>query len=761
MADYNIAQSYVTTITGEPGAVMDWRALHDSDKSDPGHAQRGTLAQCWEWLCHMNAGGYGIFATVAEMDGRGRQLENVFALRAHYVDLDGDTASADLDRACASVPPPTFMVESSPGKFHVYWVVTPYAGNDRFSDLQRRLRQTYNGDPKVIDAARVMRVPGFYNMKPGRGQQMVRCNALAGYGQVLTVEALEAAYGYVQIDQGGTGERHELGDPELAAPSFDWLRYALSQVDPNALDRGDWIAITAAYKQAGWTLVPHDVLRHEWDMWCARYLKNDPGENHKQWNSLRTTELGWRSLVARVPAVKAALAFGPGGGGGGGAVNPEADDPSVLTDELLTPAECAEYFKGCVYITKMSKIMTPKAQFLDSARFNALYGGKRFVVSNAGRPTDEAWKAATRSTLWTVPKVDHLRFLPDQPHGAIIRDELGRDGVNVYKPAEVTMTPGDPSPFLNHIAALIPNEKDRTVLLNWMAHNVKFPGAKIPWAPVIQSVEGAGKGVIKMVMQHAIGLIYCHYPNAKELVSSGSKFNAWMRNKLFILADEIKVDDKRDLVEVLKPLISETRIEIESKGVDQELEDNYANWLFFTNYKDAVPISKNGRRYSIFYSPLQTVDDLHRAGMNDEYFDALYGWLECGGAAIVAHWLKNHPVERIGFPKRAPITSSWDEAIQVSRTPAERAIMEAIANGVQGFRGGWVSVQTAARHVRDEGITRGLLAPHIIGGILESLGYVASGKAPRAWFPETSPSDLFHFGGVGDVNRYGRDQGWE
>jgi hypothetical protein len=258
------------------------------------------------------------------MDGHGRHLPNVQAIRAHVVDLDNADALANYERAGHSIPPPTFGVHSSPGKRHVYWVVQPYAGNDRFTALQRKLRQVFDGDGAVIDAARVLRVPGTFNMKQPDAPHLVTCEALAGYGQALTVEALEAAYAGIHVTEGGTGERHDLGNPDLAAPSLDWLKYGLSLIDPNDLSRGDWIAVTSAVKQAGWTLTDPETLRAVWEEWCARYdpgtlgsdgkpLRNDPGENHKQWNSLRTTQLGWQSLVNRTPALKAALSFGGAG----------------------------------------------------------------------------------------------------------------------------------------------------------------------------------------------------------------------------------------------------------------------------------------------------------------------------------------------------------------------------------------------------------------------------------------------------------------
>ena len=63
-------------------------------------------------------------------------------------------------------------------------------------------------------------------------------------------------------------------------------------------------------------------------------------------------------------------------------------------------------------------------------------------------------------------------------------------------------------------------------------------------------------------MTHAIGNHYTYAPNAKELGSSGSKFNGWMERKLLLIADEIKTDDRRDLIEILKPMISEETLEI-------------------------------------------------------------------------------------------------------------------------------------------------------------------------------------------------------
>lgn len=770
MQNFDLASAYVTALTGDMNSVMDWRCLSDVDRGAPGQVFRGSLAQAWQWLCAWNDAQHGCFVTVSQMDGQGRELANVQMVRAHVVDHDGIDAQQQSEAAARWVPAPGFRVFSSPGKFHTYWPVIGYQDNERYKTVQKKLRTLFNGDKAVVDATRVLRLPGTINHKYGQ-PFLTHCEALAGYGQTLTVEQLEAALTHVVVIDAG-GERHDLGDPALAAPSLAWLKRALELVDPNDLDRSEWIAFTAGFKQAGWTLAPEHELQALWLAWCARYGADNPAENAKQWNSLRNTELGWPSLVRRVPSLRAAVSFGEGAPPApapvvtGGAAVPPMPEPQPLdcSGEFLTHLECEHWFKGCVYIGSMGKIMLPTGKFYGPSQFNGSeYAGKKFIISQDGKTTDEPWKAATRSTLWTVPKVDHLRFLPDRGPSEIIVDVLGRRGVNTYVRPKIDMVPGDVSPFINHLQAIIPDPADLRILLDWMAAVVQFPGFKIPWAPVIQSAEGIGKGVVKHAMTYAVGAPYVHFPDAQQLADSGGKFNGWMRGKVFILADEIKVDEKRHLVEVLKPLISEELIEVQSKGVDQEMEDNCAKWAFFTNYKDAVPVSKNGRRYAMFFSPIQTYDDLLARGMDDDYMKALFRWLRGDGQKHVAHWLHTYPIDRDSIPMRAPHTSSWDEAVNISKSPVERALAEAIETGATGFRGGWVSEIAALKHIRDRQVVRGNLPPHAVRAVLEGLGYREVGRQIRPYFQEDVAvcGVLYSLNAAADVARYGIDQGYE
>lgn len=308
--DYKLAAAYVAALTGKADTVMDCRALSDTDKSLPGHARRGTLSEVWPWITGMNAAGYGVFVTVNATDGIGRGKDNITAARAVWVDLDGIDAEQQYEAAAAWSPAPSFAVQTSPDRYHVYWTLAPGCPLDMAESINRRLRVRFNADKSAVDLARVLRLPGTYHLKAD--PVLVTCHQLAGYGQPVDWQALDAALAD-QPDHDGTGERHDLGTHSLAAPSLDWLKRAMELVDPNMLDRGAWISLTAAIKQAGWTLTDEATLRGLWADMCARYEHNDPAENEKQWRSIRESQLGWSALVARIPSLKAEVAFGPSG----------------------------------------------------------------------------------------------------------------------------------------------------------------------------------------------------------------------------------------------------------------------------------------------------------------------------------------------------------------------------------------------------------------------------------------------------------------
>lgn len=375
----------------------------------------------------------------------------------------------------------------------------------------------------------------------------------------------------------------------------------------------------------------------------------------------------------------------------------------------------AGYFPGCTYISELNRILTPEGMLLKSEQFRGKYGGPIFRL-DASKNTRNAWTAATESNPPAVQKVDCMRFRPrDEP--GLITMEGGLSAINAFKPKFGARIKGDVDPFLAHVRRLIRGNRDANIFLSYLAACVQQVGVKFQWCPVLQGTQGNGKTVFYKVLEYALGTDYCFQLSANDIEN---KFNGWIQNKLLIVIEELRIRGRITVADILKPLITNDRIGIQQKGVDQITGDNFANFLIFSNHKDAVLKVRDDRRYSVFFTAQQTVDDLRRDKMDAQYFRDLYNWLNNGGYAIVADYLARRPVD-CDVLGRAPDTGSTLEAIAESMGTVEQIILEAIDSEEIGFRGGMISLTMASQYLKSQ---YKAISPRALGNILRDLGYI-------------------------------------
>lgn len=409
-----------------------------------------------------------------------------------------------------------------------------------------------------------------------------------------------------------------------------------------------------------------------------------------------------------------------------------SDKPRRRSGGQFMPIDLqAEYFDGCVYVISENRIYCPRSgRLLKQDQFNGRYGGYTFQMDdeNKGKPTRKAWEAFLDCQGLRWPRVDGTCFRPRIPPGAVIKDG-GDTLVNVYKPIITPSIPGDVTPFTQHLQRLIPDDRDRLILTSYMAACVQYKGCKFQWAPLIQGVEGNGKSFISEALTAAIGDRYVHTPIASELAE---KYNSWNFNKLLICVEDVYLPDgKREIIEILKPLITSRRYAKRAMHSDQEMCDLCGNWVLNSNHKDAVAKTRNDRRFAPFYTAQQTTEDLIRDGVTEQYLIELYAWAkDKGGFAHVTYFLENFDipaeynpaVQEGGQCARAPRTTSTDEAISVSMGGAEQEILEAIEQETVGFAGGWVSSVALDRLLRDIRKS-GAIPYNKRTELMESLGY--------------------------------------
>ena len=117
------------------------------------------------WLAYENARGANIYvaANPLRFGSRKRTKESIDEVRHLYIDIDSDgDARLAAIRTSDTVPIPSTILSTSPGKYQVLWQVDDF----RFAEQERLLKLlaiAFGGDPACTDCNRVLRLPGFLN----------------------------------------------------------------------------------------------------------------------------------------------------------------------------------------------------------------------------------------------------------------------------------------------------------------------------------------------------------------------------------------------------------------------------------------------------------------------------------------------------------------------------------------------------------------------------------------------------------------------
>jgi hypothetical protein len=226
-----------------------------------------------------------------------------------------------------------------------------------------------------------------------------------------------------------------------------------------------------------------------------------------------------------------------------------------------------------------------------------------------------------------------------------------------------------------------------------------------------------------------------------------------MVGKLFYGVEDIYTPQhKQEVFEELKPMITGgDGLEIERKGIDQVSDDICGNFMFNCNSKSGMRKTRNDRRFCVFYTKQQTAQDVINDGMGGNYFPALYEWLRADGYAIVSELLATFKIPDELNPakdcQRAPTTTSTEDAIHEGCGGVEQEIMEAVAQGLPGFCGGWISSIQLERLLERIGAAR-RVTHNRRKEIMADLGYIPhpaliDGRVNNVVLPDNSKPRLF------------------
>lgn len=289
---------------------------------------------------------------------------------------------------------------------------------------------------------------------------------------------------------------------------------------------------------------------------------------------------------------------------------------------------------------------------------------------------------------WRLPCVAHLIYMPSA--GATF-EMLGSTWANTYRPGSVTKATTYAEELSGgwlavetlkaHLRKFLPDCRERRLFTSWLAYNVQLPGVKIRWAPYLHGYEGDGKSFFVALLAAAMGARQVRTVSGSTLQSN---FTDWAMGYAVVAIEEMKQHghDRHEVMNRIKPFITNGQVEIHPKGKASYDAPNTANYLILSNYLDGAPIDESSRRYMFLSSSIRQdeVLELNKAG----YFDDLFAILAEHPGAIRS-WLLDFKLDdEFDANGHAPVTDIRKTVIELSRTETESVARDAIEFGVEG-----------------------------------------------------------------------------
>lgn len=239
-----------------------------------------------------------------------------------------------------------------------------------------------------------------------------------------------------------------------------------------------------------------------------------------------------------------------------------------------------------------------------------------------------------------IKKVGGIIYDPRQGGSEPFFTWQGRDYLNTYRsadhPAEDRKNAAKAGElFCQHIHVLIGDKELERHVLDFLSYCVQKPGHKIPWAPVIQSGQGAGKTTLQKILSGVVG-----ERNVKIITPPilRQNWNEWSYGSHIGILEEVHISgaNREEIMNSLKQAISDDKVTVTKRFSDMQLFVNVTNYIGFTNCTDWGVLKDSDRRYLPIESPLQTkkqTDALVESGhfkklavLTDKWSGALRTW---------------------------------------------------------------------------------------------------------------------------------------
>jgi hypothetical protein len=300
----------------------------------------------------------------------------------------------------------------------------------------------------------------------------------------------------------------------------------------------------------------------------------------------------------------------------------------------------------------------------------------------AGKAVPDVPASAGALNRWLIKTHTRLVYLPGEAA------EFVMNGVSVVNSYRDNLVPPVPEHLSKrdkvnldlvqfHLRSLLPNDRERALFVSWLAYQVQT-NQRVNWAVLIQGTEGDGKTFFSVFMAAILG-----GPNVKPVSTKTleSGFNNWSQGAQLAVIEEVKLHghNRHDVLNAMKPLITNSTIEVHAKRENPFEAPNTQSYLLFTNYADALPIGDSDRRYFVLRSRFQTreaVEAFNRE--HPRHFDLLFEAVNESAGALRG-WMLGYELHEDFYAKgRAPWSAGRDYMASMAVSSENEAVAVAL-----------------------------------------------------------------------------------
>lgn len=345
-----------------------------------------------------------------------------------------------------------------------------------------------------------------------------------------------------------------------------------------------------------------------------------------------------------------------------------------ITGEVTYDAP--EWCHDWVYVSEIDVfINSEKLTMLNASAFNMING--KHIPYNDGGTKPSANKYVSDKGLITV--VDAAAYLP--MYSDFICYKGKRSLVNTFNHSSI---PAVADKFTDeglatiemvkaHIKMICTTDENAAILTQWLVHQVQYMGVQMRWSPIIQGMQGVGKSFFGVLLRLCLGDENVGTVGSSQVTSD---FNSWATGVVVNVLEELHVSGKNrhEAMNALKPLITDSMIQINQKGIKQVMAYNTTNYICFTNDKDSLSLTKDDRRWWVIFVPFESdseLDDYLGKPSKDHYqvlFDSIRKY-----SAEIRKWMLEYKIT--------------DEFKTINRAPMTDAKLSMIATEESGWEG--------------------------------------------------------------------------